>query len=152
VIVVYVLNHGVLSAVLGLGGLWVFYRAQSAPMSRGRRAVLTGAAFGVLLFNSVAPRVSGDVGAVFTLGGTTTQVWLAKQLQDDLAEISPVLKVVLAALTLGYLIFSFFIPVIAAAMYARIRRARREQALLKAALDGRAGSDEFLTLMRTMLS
>jgi hypothetical protein len=70
----------------------------------------------------------------------------------DLPSLDPVLQLVLTVLAGSYLLFSFFIPVIAAAMYGRIRRAKREQALIKAALDGRTGSDEFLTLMRTMLN
>jgi hypothetical protein len=54
--------------------------------------------------------------------------------------------IVVVAATIG-----FFVPVIASAAYATLRRARREQILLRNALAGERGTAEFLAKMRDLV-
>jgi hypothetical protein len=149
-LVAYLVLNGIVAAALLLAGLWLFYTAQSRDWSRGRRAAVTAAAFAVLALRF--PLGATDTGqSVALLGSQATTSDLPARIADAAGTAGPAVGVLLYLAVGGVMLFAILLPVFAAALYARIRRARREQALLKAALDGRTGSDGFLTLMREMV-
>jgi hypothetical protein len=150
VVLVYVLKSGVGTAVVLLAGLWLFYVSQAGDWSRGRRALLTAAAFAVLCVPLLASVIPGLERVLWL--GMDPETMFRYQLKSDPEHPSTATEsFLLMLLIIGAGTFSLFVPVMAAALYARIRRARREQALLQAALAGRTGADEFLTLMRNMI-
>ena len=150
-ILLYILENTVIQAIVFLSGLWLFYYAQSADLTRARRAGLTALSFGILAFRYLGAFIP-KLGTVLTLGQDKWGTWLSDQAKQAASGPQqefwiPMISMLITAVT----IVSVFIPVVAAAAYSRIRRARREQALLKAALAGETGSDEFLALMKKLL-
>ena len=145
-VLVYLLLNGIVVAALLVAGLGLFYYAQAKDLSRGRRAALTAAAFAVLALRFVPSLLQGD--EKFVVVGSEANDWVFRLTAID---AGPILSALLYFAVAVVMVIAFLLPVIAAALYARVRRAKREQALLKAALDGHAGSDEFLTLMRDLL-
>jgi hypothetical protein len=148
-VVFWLLMNAIVSGALFLFALWLFYYAQGRTQRRGRRLALTLASFVLLsprLLASFAPRVN----EVLTLGinADTAKQWFMESISAWFGRAAPL---VISLLVLVLFVLSILVPVVASAAYANLRRARREQALLDAALAGQTGSDAFLTLMRDML-
>jgi len=148
-VVVWLLMNAVLSGALFLVALWLFYYAQGRVQHRGYRVALTAAAFALLSPRLLASFVP-EIGEVLTLGikaDSTNQKFM-----ESISEwFGSAARMVVPILILVLFVLTLLIPVVASAAYANLRRARREQALLDAALAGQTGSDEFLTLMRNMI-
>jgi len=138
-----------LSGTLFLLALWVFYYAQGRVRHRGRRAAITFASF-VLLSPRLLASFVPEVNEVLTFGlKADTENQRSLELIRDW--FGPAAAMVFTVLIVALAGLSILVPVVASAAYANLRRARREQALLEAALAGQTGSDAFLTLMRDML-
>jgi hypothetical protein len=146
---IWLLMNAVLPGALFLLALWLFYHAQGRVRHRGRRVALTLAAFVLLSPRLVASFVPA-IGEVLTLGikADATNRQLMESISSWFGSAAPW---VVSILILVLFVLTLLIPVVASAAYANLRRARREQALLDAALAGQTGSDEFLTLMRNMI-
>jgi serine/threonine protein kinase len=148
-VLLWLVMNAVLTGALFLLALWLFYYAQGRVRHRGRRAALTAAAF-VLLSPRLLASFVPQIGDVLTLGlkADPTNERLMESIREWFGSAAPM---VVTGLILGLLVLTLLVPVVASAAYANLRRARREQALLEAALAGQTGSDAFLTLMRDML-
>jgi Protein kinase domain len=148
-VVIWLLTNAVLSGALFLVALWLFYYAQGRVQHRGHRVALTVAAF-VLLSPRLLASFVPEIGEVLTLGikADSTNRQFMESMNAWFGSAAPM---VAAILILVLFVLTLLIPVVASAAYANLRRARREQALLDAALAGQTGSDEFLTLMRNMI-
>jgi hypothetical protein len=149
-VLLYMLANGFLNTAFVVAGLWLFYHAQANVPRRGRRAALTVAAFAVLAF----PRVGAMLFPLFTkllLIGTLGTPGASEGLKRLFATFGEVGMALFGIVVSAFILFVLFLPVIGSAAYAAVRRTRREQTLLKAALAGQAGSDEFLALMRDMV-
>jgi Protein kinase domain len=148
-ILLWLAMNAILSGALFLLALWVFYYAQGRVRHLGRRAALTFASF-VLLSPRLLASFVPEVNEVLTFGlkaETANQRYL-ELIRDWFGSAAAMVFMVLIVALAG---LSILVPVVASAAYANLRRARREQALLEAALAGQTGSDAFLTLMRDML-
>jgi hypothetical protein len=151
VLVAYILFNGVVSGLLVLGGLGLFYHAQAHVRLRGRRALLVAASF-VVLSPRLLAGFSPTIAKILALGAPgehAGQLHLLERLSDALGIPGPVL---LTALVLIALVLNILLPVVGSAAFANLRRAGRERALVDAAVAGRAGSAEFLDLMRDLLA
>jgi hypothetical protein len=149
--VIYLLENGVSLALVFIAGLWLFYRAQSADWTGRKRAGVTAAAFVVLSIRFL-PTLVPATAPYLTFGLDRLGPWLqAESIRLTSGPDGGAMAAMISAGIVLFSIFSLFVPVIAATAYARIRRARREQALLQAALAGQTGSEEFLTLMKNLL-
>jgi len=148
-VIVWLVMNAVVSGALFLLALWLFYYAQGRVRHRGRRTALTAAAF-VLLSPRLLASFVPEVGDVLTLGLKTdaTNQRFVETIQQWFGSNA---QMVITILILVVFILTLLVPVVASAAYANLRRARREQALLDAALAGQTGSNEFLTLMRNMI-
>jgi serine/threonine-protein kinase len=143
----YVVLKGVLLGALFVGGLWLFYHAQARPYSRGRRSAWTVLAF-VVLALPFGTQISPEFARVLTLGLSDSFNQFA-ELQKH--EFSPSARVFLTVVVVVAVVIALFVPVIASAAYASFRRARREQTLLRSALAGESGSEQFLAKMRDLV-
>ncbi|HJZ90419.1 MAG TPA: serine/threonine-protein kinase [Gemmataceae bacterium] len=148
-VLVWLAMNAVLIGALFLVALWVFYYAQGRVQHRGRRVALTLAAF-VLLSPRLLASFVPAVNEVLTFG---LKAETANQRSLELIRdwFGPAAAMVFTVLIVALAGLSILVPVVASAAYANLRRARREQALLEAALAGQTGSDAFLKLMRDML-
>jgi serine/threonine-protein kinase len=150
-LVAYVILNGVVSGLLVLAGLGLFYHAQAHVSRRGRRALLVVAAFAVL-----SPRLAAafvpEAAELLTFGSTTNTAGRAVDLEAVADALGVPATILFSGLLILVLVLSILLPVVGSAAYANLRRAGRERALVDAAVAGRAGSAEFLGLMRDLLA
>jgi serine/threonine-protein kinase len=150
-LIIYVLINDVITGVLTLTGLWLFYHSQARVRHRGRAALLIAAAFLILssrLLIAMIPAAVGEPppnGSVASSGNLQFLVGIG----DFLGLPSQALLFCLLGLVV---VLSLLLPVVGSAAYVNLRKARREQALLRVALSDRTGCDGYLDLMRDMLA
>jgi hypothetical protein len=148
-VVIWLLMNAVLSGALFLVALWLFYYAQGRVRHRGHRVAMTAAAF-ILLSPRLLASFVPEINEMLTLGIKADSA--NRRLMESFSEwFGSAAPMVAAILIVVLFVLTLLIPVVASAAYANLRRARREQALLDAALSGQTGSDEFLSLMRNMI-
>jgi hypothetical protein len=141
----YVLPSGLIAGSLLLGGIVLFFHAQTAAYRRWRAVGLTLAALAVLAFARLWQPIGGwDV----ALDSKQIETTLSRAIGNFDRDGQVVL---LGILPLVGLLLRLFLPVMASDYYAGLRRARREQALWDAARAGTTGSDHFLAAMRAMV-
>ena len=152
-LIAYMVLNGIVSGVLLVAGLWLFYHAQAHVRRKGRRAALTVAAFVILSPRLLASFIP-QVGYVMTLGtaGDEDNNNVRTAFEAAAERLGVPLSIVLSVVVLIVLILSLLLPVLGGTAFANFRRARREEALLETALAGQTGSDKFLSQMRDMLS
>jgi eukaryotic-like serine/threonine-protein kinase len=150
-LIAYVVFNGVVSGLLLLTGLALFYHSQAHVRHRGKRALLVLAAF-VVLFPRLAAAFSPAVAKLLALGSATEQVSPLIAFEGLARWTGVPAAVLFTGFLVLVLILSLLLPVIGSAAYANLRRAGRERALVDAAVAGRAGSAEFLDLMRDLVA
>src|SRR5205823_4274366 len=95
---------------------------------------------------------SPTVGKLLTFGGTTERLSAAVSFKEVAEWTGVPAAVLFTGLLVLILVLSLLLPVVGSAAYANLRRAGRERALVDAAVAGRAGSAEFLDLMRDLIA
>jgi serine/threonine-protein kinase len=151
-VLAYLLQSGLISAGLMLGGMVLFARAQSDERRPRRAAVLLT----LLAFLLMAGHAAFSF---FLKDYDPGLLWLLRQpaqlinkLDETAAGILIAIVVaIVSVLGLVLYVLCLFLPPIAGAIYAALRRLEREQLLRTAAAEGGAGSDRYLTALRDAL-
>jgi serine/threonine-protein kinase len=139
------LPNGLISSSVFLVGVYLFYRAQGHLPPGRKRSIRTALAVGLMLANQALPPLLG--------GSDVLTLWVLQWLTAEFARsgvIRP--ELAMSAVGLGVIVWNLTLMVVGCGAFAELRRLRREQMLLNAALAGNLGSDEFLGLMREMVN
>jgi hypothetical protein len=156
IVLVYLLPFGLVAAMLLLAGLALFYKAQREECWSRRAAVLGSLGALALLAASlvwpyVFPTWDLSLTTLMMLGPAVINFsnrTLAEILGPSLLAY---LGIVLLTLVPVLLIVYFFLPVIAGALYATLRRLEREWMLRNAARQESDGSERYLQALRDAL-
>jgi tRNA A-37 threonylcarbamoyl transferase component Bud32 len=154
-VLAYLLPSGLIAALLVLGGMVLFYKAQRDERWSRRATVLGNLGAFVLLAVSLVLRYFFPM---WDLSLSTLPLYgsainsLIRTLTEILGpSLLAVLGIVAVVLGLVLYIVYLFLPVIAGALYATLRRLERERMLRNAARQEGEGSDRYLQALRDAL-
>ncbi|HEY2787504.1 MAG TPA: serine/threonine-protein kinase [Fimbriiglobus sp.] len=148
-LVIYALIQNVVIGFLVLFGLWLFYRSQEKVRPLRRRLLWILAAFATLACAKILPSMFPEYTNLTIRSNDKTAV--SREIKLWIASLGVVGSILVSSVVVGATVMAIFAPIIGSAAYVNLRRVRREQTLLNAALAGQAGSDEFLATVHGMI-
>jgi hypothetical protein len=133
-----------------IGGLWLFFKAQTEEAwSLGRRIIALAAALTLLALCMLVRSLLGVNEPVAVL------LFVVPYLKDAGSSALTAVITMLAATMVAFMailqVFAIFAPIVAASIYVGLRRRQREKVLRDAALQSGTGSDEYLNVLRRAL-
>jgi hypothetical protein len=155
-VIVYLLPAGLISGVLQLAGMALFFVAQrEGKWGRPGPLLLTLLSYlvlsGYLLLRYVFPTKDLSITTAAQMPGRTWQgvaAWTQAVVPPGLLLLLLIVAGILAVVL--YIVY-LFLPVIAGALFATLRRLRRERLLRDLAREGDTGSERYLEALRQAL-
>lgn len=148
VVILYALTKGLVSGLLLLTGLTLFYLTQERRQwARRRRNWAAAAALVLLAGSAVQVYVGPDSTAHYSTSGLTALLrpWLGRPIWG------PWLKAALALIGVVVVIGPILLPPLGAWYYSALRRQQRMQAMRRAALESGDDPDRYLATMQGFL-